>query len=172
MKRLLAFLLVLTVFLSIQVTAFAARDAGVAVPPNRPGPAAASEDVDGGPLGKYFLYNASDELIDEILSNQVLKISILSASSLNKADGESFLRSYKAAKAVTDKHLRYVQWIDIPKSYKTDDLAYMTYFFDCEGGSVEVTVNGNPMEVKHVSGLRYCAKMTEFGTVAIYNDRW
>ena len=172
MKRLLAFLLVLTVFLSIQVTAFAARDDGVAVPPNRPGPAAASEDVDGGPLGKYFLYNASDALIDELLSHQVLKISILSASSLNKADGESFLKSYKAAKAVTDKHLRYVQWIDIPKSYKTDDLAYMTYFFDCEGGSVEVTVNGNPMEVKHVSGLRYCTKMTEFGTVAIYNDRW
>ena len=170
MKRLLAFLLVLTVFLSIQITAFAARADGL--PPNRPGSAAASEDVDGGPLGKYFLYNASDELIDELLSNQVLKISILSASSLNKADGESFLKSYKAAKAVTDKHLRYVQWIDIPKSYKTDDLAYMTYFFDCEGGSVEVTVNGNPMEVKHVSGLRYCAKMTEFGTVAIYNDRW
>lgn len=167
MKRLLALALVLLLFASLQTTAFAARDDQN---PRRPTTYDDGYEGDGGPVGKYDLYNADDELIGQVLASQVLKLEIGAAGSLNRADGASFVKSYRAAKAV-DKHLRYVQWIDIPEEYKTDDLAYMTYYFDCEGWDVEATVNGSPIEVSRVRGIRYCAKMTEFGTLAVYNQR-
>ena len=35
---------------------------------------------------------------------------------------------------------------------------------------LDFTVNGNPMEVVHVDGVDYYAKLTEFGAVAIMCD--
>ena len=77
---------------------------------------------------------------------------------------------YEDAQAVEGKVVKYFYWVDVPEDYKTEDFAWAKYEFKCAGENVEVTVNGNPMEVVHVDGVDYYAKLTEFGAVAIMCD--
>ena len=50
------------------------------------------------------------------------------------------------------------------------DFGYGKFKFNCAGDNVECTVNGKPMEVVHVDGDDYFAKLTEFGPVMVVCD--
>ena len=116
------------------------------------------------------LYDADDKLITSVPDDEVIQVPVGQAAELNAEDEEAFLAAYEAAKAVEGKVVKYFYGVDIPESYKTDDFAWAKYEFKCAGENVEVTVNGNPMEVVHVSGVDYYAKLTEFGALAIMCD--
>ena len=49
---------------------------------------------------------------------------------------------------------------------------YAKYVFSCEGKNVEVSVNGNPVEVVSINGrTSYIAKVTERGCITITVDK-
>ncbi|MCR5575460.1 MAG: hypothetical protein K6F56_00445 [Oscillospiraceae bacterium] len=171
MKKILALLLVLVLFFSFNTVAFAAvAQDGTAAPPAEPdpkpdpAPIAAEED---GPISRYKLYNAADELIGTVPAREVLKLTILGASDLSREDGETFLKYYRASQNVTGKSVKYILWVNIPESYKTDDLAYMVFPFDCSGKDVEAEVNGNSMEVVKIEAEKYYVKMADFGALTV-----
>ena len=172
MKRVLAFALVCMLFLSLGVTAYAATALdpnGTYTPPaNDPKPGLA-DDGPGGPVGRYRLYNAEDELIGTVPATEVLKVNVTGVWSLSKEDGEKFMKYYNKSKLTDDRKVKFILWVDIPESYKTDDLAYMTFPFDCEGKDVQAAVNGEAMEVvKLETGTyKYECKMADFGALLV-----
>ena len=85
-------------------------------------------------------------------------------------DKDAFLAAYEDAKNVEGKVVKYFYWLGMPKELEGVDFEWFRYDFKCAGENVEVTVNGHPMEVVHVDGVDYYAKITEFGAIAILCD--
>ena len=164
MKKLLAFTLVLVLFLSFGLTAFAIDNPR---PTDNNGGGEGDPGGYDGPVGKYRLYNDKDELIGTIPSVEVLKLDVNGAYSLNKEDSKTFIKYYKSMETITDRKVKYLLWVNIPDSYKTDDLAYMVFDFVCPGKDVQATVNGQSMEVVKIEGSKYYAKMTDFGALMV-----
>ena len=82
----------------------------------------------------------------------------------------AFKEAYDQAKASVPEgsKLRQVYWFEVPEHYTIDDEHYGKYLFACKGDDVEVTCNGNAMEVVPVTGqTTYFAKITERGVIAI-----
>lgn len=165
MKKIFAFVLVFALVLGVGVFAFAAPS------PSSAGEAggyttrtAAKKNVGMG------LYNAQDKLIVTVPEDEIINVPVGSADKLDAADKEAFLAAYDAVKDIKDRVVKYFFWLDIPGNYKTDDVAYAKYPFTCSGKNVEVTVNGNAMEVVSEGDSSYYAKLTEFGAVAILCD--
>ncbi len=170
MKKFFALVLALAVVLSLGVTAFAGSSGGGS---------SSGSTVDLGwgefpvaaPAKKGMdLYKADDKLLTSVPEGDIIQVPVGQAAELNAEDEEAFLAAYEVAKAIEGKVVKYFYWVDIPESYKTEDFAWAKYEFKCAGENVEVTVNGNPMEVVHVDGVDYYAKLTEFGAVAIMCD--
>ena len=155
MKRFIAIVLIAVMVLSFASTSLAAG----------------SVKPSGGKSGsesKIEIYNSEDKVIAKA---PVTRLSVGRASKLPDADKEAFLAAYEAAKNDTAKKTKYFFWLDIPESYKTmDGFAYAKYPFRCTGENVQLTVNGKAMEVVHVRGANYFAKLTDFGTIAITCD--
>lgn len=164
MKRIITFLLVLVLLLGLSVTAFADKSPS-------------GGDSSGKTTSRYpaasnglTLYNSKDEEIGAVPAKDVKKIAVGNAKKLDESDKEAFLAAYEDAKKVEGKIVKYFYWLDIPEKYKTDDFAYAKYSFTCTGKNVEVTVNGNKMDVEQTGRYTYAAKLTEFGSVAILCD--
>ncbi len=158
MKKVLAFLLALSVILSLGVTALAA---GSPKPPQPRVKAATG-------LG---IYNEEGKRIATVPAKDVLKLNVGGADQLDAADKDRFLAAYEEAKNTEGKTVRHFFWLDIPEEYKTmDGFAYAKYDFISGGQNVAVTVNGNPMEVVRLGHGAYYAKLTEFGVVSIISD--
>lgn len=168
MKKVFALVLAFALVLSMGVVAFAA-----------PSPTSGSVSDQGwgefttrvAPVKKGMeLYDAEDKLLTVVPEEDVIQLPIDEAAKLNAEDEAAFLAAYEEAQAVEGKLVKYFYWVDIPEKYKTDDFVWAKYEFKCAGENVEVTVNGHPMEVVHVDGVDYYAKLTEFGAVAIMCD--
>ena len=168
MKKVFAFVLAFALVMSLGVVAFANSS-----------PVAATGDGEGDwffttpkapAKGGMELYNAEDKLYAIVPEEDITQVPVADADKLSDEDKEAFLTAYEAAKAIEGKVVKYFYWLDIPESYKTEEFAWAKYEFKCTGENVEVTVNGNPMEVVHVEGVDYYAKLTEFGAVAILCD--
>ena len=173
MKKVFALVLAFALVMSLGVLAFA--DEKVSSPTG--GGSASTVDLGWGtfpvpvPAKKGMeLYGAEDKVIAVVEEENVIQLPVGQAAELNDEDEEAFLAAYEDAKAVEGKVVKYFYWIDIPEKYKTDDFTWAKYEFKCAGENVEVTVNGHPMEVVHVDGVDYYAKLTEFGAVAIMCD--
>ena len=152
MKKVFALVLAFALVMSLGVTAFAGSSGGGAS-------SASTVDLGWGNFtvakpapakNGMELYGADDKVIATV--------------------PEDLIAIVPVAQAVEGKVVKYFYWIDIPEDYKTEDFAWAKYEFKCAGENVEVTVNGNPMEVVHVDGVDYYAKLTEFGAVAIMCD--
>ena len=172
MKKVFAIVLAFALVMSLGVTAFAGSSGGGAS-------SASTVDLGWGdftvakpaPAKKGMeLYNGEDKLIAVVEEEDIIQLPVGQAAELGAEDEEAFLAAYEDAKAVEGKVVKYFYWIDIPEKYKTEDFTWAKYEFKCAGENVEVTVNGNPMEVVHVDGVDYYAKLTEFGAVAIMCD--
>ena len=118
----------------------------------------------------YELYNENNELISSIPEDEIIYLDVSEAPKLSDEDQEAFIAAFEDARAIEDMVVHDFYWFDIPEEYKTEDFSWLKYEFNCAGELVEVTVNGNPMEVVHVDGEEYYAKLTEFGAVAIMSD--
>lgn len=171
MKKILSLLLAFTLVFSLGVTAFAEK-----VPSH-------TEPTGGGvddwnyttpfPPAKegLELYNGDDKLINAVPEEEITQVPVGEADKLSPEDREAFLAAYEEAKAIEDKTVKYFYWIDVPEKYKTDDFAWAKFEFKCAGENVEVLINGKPVEVIHISGVDYYAKLTEFGALAILVDK-
>ena len=167
MKKILTFVLVFALVLGVGVAAFAAGSPRPAPAPDNGGYTTRTATSGGNGLE---LYNAQDKLIATVPDDEVVNLPVGSADKLDDADKEAFLAEYDKVKEIKDQVVKYFFWLDIPENYKTADLAYAKYPFTCTGKNVEVTVNGNPMEVVGEGGASYYAKLSEFGAVAILCD--
>ena len=189
MKKSVAVLMILAIVLSLGTSAFAAfgsvpaaaqdeyggyyDDFGNYYPPGQEPqggrPKAAQSDV-----GLLILLMEDDTLYEFVPMYQVMNVEYKDAAKFinNSKTREAFAQAYKEAKGVEGTHLRKAYWFDIPASYTLDDEHYAKYVFSCEGKNVEVTVNGNPVEVVSINGrTSYIAKITERGPIAIYSDK-
>ena len=171
MKKFFALVLACAVVLSLGVTAFAASPTG----------SSSSSTVDLG-WGNFTVaaapakaagvpaYGKDDKEVVEVPADSIVLVPVGEADKLDEADKEAFLAAYEDAKAVEGKVVKYFYWIGMPEELEGVDFAWVRYDFKCAGENVEVTVNGNPMEVVHVDGVDYYAKLTEFGAMAIMCD--
>ncbi len=172
MKRFLALFLAAAVVLSFGATAFAAYSP------------TSGDNVDEG-WGTYtvkapaknnelrlVIYDENDEVIAELYDDDVKEIAVDDADQLSPEDREAFLAAYEEAKAVEGKVVKYFYWLSISDKY-ADALAkagWIKYFFKCAGENVQMTVNGKEVEVFHIEGVDYYAKLFELGAIAIYCD--
>ena len=91
---------------------------------------------------------------------------------LGKADAEALKEAHDAAKQIEGKSLKQSYFFSVPDFYDVDDEHYAKYVFSCPGKNVEVSVNGNPMEVVSINGrTSYFAKITERGCITITVDK-
>ena len=163
MKKVLSLALVFALVLSLSVVAFAAPSPAKTVDAVAPGAAKAAAGLS--------ICDADDNVIGTIPENEITLATIDQAGNLDSKSAEAFEAAYEEAQAVTDKTVVALFWLDAPAKYlELDGFGYVRYDFTCDGENVEVTVNGNPMEVVHVDGNEYYAKLTEFGTVCITCD--
>ena len=186
MKKAITVLMILAIVLTLGASAFAATDYGDAygniiypddiMPPEQvpPGqkPAAGKPAVSN--VGLLILLMEDDTLYEFVPMSQVVNVEYKDAAKMinNTKTREAFAEAYKEAKGVEGKHLRKAYWFNIPDTYTLDDEHYAKYVFSCEGANVEVTVNGEPVEVVSINGrTSYIAKVTARGTVAIYSDK-
>ena len=122
--------------------------------------------------GLLILLMEDDTIYEFVPINQVTNVEYKEAAKLDSKAKSAFAGAYKQAKGVEGKHLRRAYWFDIPENFTLDDEHYAKYLFSCEGSNVEVTVNGDPVEVVSVNGrTSYIAKITARGTIAIYSDK-
>ncbi len=172
MKKVFALVLAFALVLSMGVVAFAAPS------PTTP-TGGGNKDLGWGEFTTRVapdkkgmeIYGADGKVIAVVEGDDLVQLPIGEASKLDAEDEEAFKAAYEEAEAVEGKVVKYFYWVDVPEKYKTDGFAWARYDFKCAGENVEVTVNGKPMEVVHVDGVDYYAKLTEFGAVAIMCDK-
>ena len=175
MKKFFALVLAFALVMSLGVVAFAAEDVKSPVAPSGGG---SGVDLGWGQVTTRIvaakkgmdLIGADGKVVATVENKDVVQLAVGEADKLAPEDKDAFLAAYEEAKAVEGKVVKYFYWIDIPESFKTNDFAWVKFEFKCAGENVEVTVNGHPMEVVHVEGVDYYAKLTEFGAVAIMCD--
>lgn len=181
MKRLLALLLALTLVLSLGVAAFAdeksegadAAKTGVRSPTG--GDGGAVSDLGWGefttpkaPVEEGMeIYNAAGEKIGIVPAEEVIQLAIGEADKLSPEDKEAFLKAYDEVKTIEDEVVMYFYWLDVPEKYKTDDAAWFKYSFKAPGINVRALINGKPLDVVHVKGVEYYAKLTELGALTV-----
>ena len=171
MKKAFALVLTFALVMSLGVVAFAAASPTGAT-------SGSTKDLGWGsftvpvPAKKATgeVHGADDKIIATVDPADITQIPVGESSKLSPEDEKAFLAAYEEAKAIEGKTVKYFYWIDIPEEFKTDDFTWFRFDFKCAGENVEVTVNGHPMEVVHVEGVDYYAKLTEFGAVAIMCD--
>ena len=174
MKKTVAFLMVLTLILSLGASAFADTlfPDGQGVPPVQiPQGGKPAGDPFSGIPGLLILLMEDDTIYEFVPISQVTNVDYKDAAKfLDPKTKEAFAAFYKEAKTVEGRKLRKAYWFNIPDNYTLDDEHYAKYLFSCDGSHVEVTVNGDPVEVVSVNGrTSYIAKITARGPIAIYN---
>lgn len=123
------------------------------------------------PMKKMFeICDVNDNTIKLVPYEMVIEIQVTQGDRLPPADESIFMAAYEEAKAIQDRVVKYFFWLDVPEEYIPENFGYGKFEFNCDGENVEVFVNGNPMEVVHVGGEDYFAKLTEFGPVMVVCD--
>ncbi len=163
MKQVLCFALAFVLIFSIGMTAFA--DGSVTKPASSDTTTASFPSI---PTYNLEAFNASDVSLGKYSAERA---SVSMAGFLDKADREAFLAAYDEAKSVTDRVVKYFFWLNVKNFEAPEGFAYFKFPFSCTGENVQVSVNGKSMEVVHVDGNSYYAKLTELGAVAISCDK-
>lgn len=145
-------------------------------------PSATAPHGTGGTVEEYFttrvvsnkkefeICDANDNVIKLVPYEMVIEIQVTQGDRLPPNDEKIFMDAYEEAKAIEDRVVKYFFWLDVPETYIPDNFGYGKFEFNCAGDNVECTVNGKPMEVVHVDGDDYFAKLTEFGPVMVVCD--
>lgn len=175
MKKMFALALTLVLVLGLGVTAFGVNSSsGPDTPPAGPEeiviivPSPSPSPVTPTTMGKGMdVYNAEGDVIYTVPEDDITQLTIGEADKLPKDQKDEFLQAYEDAKTIEDQLVKYFYWLDVPDRYKTEDAAWYKFEFKCAGEGVLVTINGIPMEVVHVDGVNYYAKLTAFGPLAI-----
>ncbi len=166
MKKIVAFALMLALVLSCGAVAFAANSPVSHKASNNGGGTASLPTADF----ELKVYDGSDNMIEEISKDRIVYAPVGYAGLLPKADREAFLKAYDDVKAVKDRLVKYFFWLDVKGGYEIPAGDYLRYDFTCQGENVQLQVNGKDMEVVHVDGDDYYAKLTELGAVSILCD--
>ncbi len=174
MKKIVIIALMLALVLSCGAMAFADSSNGSPVPAPPPSGCGGGGGA-GGPATLAHpnfvldVYDGEDKMVEEISKDRIVYAQVGQANLLPKADKEAFLKAYEAVKAIKDKIVKFFFWLGV-KDYKIPAGDYIRYDFTCQGENVQCQVNGKDMEVVHVDGDDYYAKLTELGAVAILCD--
>ncbi len=170
MKKIVSLLLAVALVMGLGITVFAAGSPTEDGKSGGDGSATTAVPRTTAKKG-MGIFNSDGERIATVPAGQVKKTAVGNAKKLSDADREAFLAAYEEAKKVEGKIVKYFYWLTIPNKYKNmDDFSYAEYEFTCTGKNVQVTVNGKEMEVEKIGINKYCAKLTEFGAVAILCD--
>ena len=103
---------------------------------------------------------------------QVTNVEYKDRDKLAKADAEALKEAHDTAKQLEGKSLKQSYYFSVPDFYDVDEDHYAKYVFSCPGNNVEVSVNGNPVEVVSINGrTSYIAKVTERGCITITVDK-
>lgn len=160
MKKFVSFLLVITLLLSLGMTAMAKKS-----------PTTAKKSTTTGTDSGIGLYDANDKLIARVPAKEVVRLGIASADKLPDDQKEAFKAAYEDAMNLEGKLVRRFFWLDIPEEYKNmEGFAYAKLSFTSRGQNVGLSVNGNDMETVRLGYGQYYAKLTEFGTVLVTSD--
>jgi hypothetical protein len=186
MKKSVAVLMILALVLSLSASAFAAFGSA---------PAAAGDyyDYDGtyypdfyppgqGPrerqrvvqtdVGLLICLMEDDTVYQFVPMPQVVNVEYKNREQLRKEDAEALKEAHDAAKQIEGKSLKQSYFFTVPSTYTVDEEHYAKYVFSCPGNNVEVSVNGNPVEVVSINGrTSYVAKVTERGCITITVDK-
>ena len=187
MKKSVAVLMILAIVLSLSASAFAAfgsvpaaaqdydgyypDDYGTYYPPGQ-GPNKEGQKVAQSDVG-LLICNMDDDTIHQFVPMPlVTNVEYKEREKLSKADAEALKEAHDAAKQLEGKSLKKSYFFSVPDNYDVDEDHYAKYVFSCEGKNVEVSVNGNPVEVVSINGrTSYIAKVTERGCITITVDK-
>lgn len=176
MKKLFSALLVLVMVCSLCVSAFATSPtAGVTSGDTT---AALPETAKEGSLedleAEFEICDLeTDEVKATIPAEDVKLTAVGDADKLDEEASAKFLEVYEDVKKIDDRIVKYFFWLEIPEEYKVEEGQYLKFVFVCKGENVQVTVDGDEMEVKPVEDKAdtYLAKLTKLGAVAILCDK-
>ena len=171
MKKVIAFALVFVLLLGINMTAFAA---GTTSPSSTDSSSnyTTATPADGR-VSRHGLdvCNNSDDTIDTVPSNRIIRLAVGQAGVLGHDDKNAFMSAFSAVREIKDRLVKYFYWLNTNGYEKPDDFAYFKLTFKCAGENVKVSVNGKDVEVVHVDGNEYFAKLPELGAIAISCDQ-
>ena len=192
MKKSVAVLMILALVLSLSASAFAAFGSAPAAegyyddygnyydydgtyypdfyPPGQ-GPRERQRVVQTD-VGLLICLMEDDTVYQFVPMPQVVNVEYKNRDQLRKEDAEALKEAHDAAKQIEGKSLKQSYFFTVPNTYTVDEEHYAKYVFSCPGNNVEVSVNGNPVEVVSINGrTSYVAKVTERGCITITVDK-
>ena len=174
MKKLIALILALAAVFALGTTAFAAtRDPFGTVTENNDDdtPSSAPSNPNASIPGLLICLMEDDTIYQFVPIDEVTHVNREDAQTLPAGKRDALLDAVaeaKAAKETDGKKLRDAYWFEVPEKYTVDDEHYAKIIFACKGTDVEVTVNGQPVEIVSVTGrTTYLAKVINRGVVVV-----
>ncbi len=123
-------------------------------------------------VGLLICLMEDDTIYEFVPMYQVVNVEYKEREKLRQEDADALKEAHDAAKQIEGKTLKKSYFFTVPSNYTVDDEHYAKYVFSCEGSHVEVSVNGNPVEVVSINGrTSYIAKVTERGCITITVDK-
>ena len=177
MKKSVAVLMILAIVLSLGASAFAERIPDGYYPDFYPDDYyPQGQQPQGKPavsnVGLLICLMEDDTIHQFVPMYQVTNVEYKDRDKLAKADAEALKEAHDAAKQIEGKSLKQSYYFSVPDFYDVDEDHYAKYVFSCPGNNVEVSVNGNPVEVVSINGrTSYIAKVTERGCITITVDK-
>ena len=173
MKKLIALILALAAVFALGTTAFAAvlDPFGYVTDDNDDDTPSAPSNPNASIPGLLICLMEDDTIYQFVPINEVTHVNREDAQTLPSAKRDALLDAVadvKAARETDGKKLRDAYWFEVPEKYTVDDEHYAKIIFACKGTDVEVTVNGEPVEIVSVTGrTTYLAKVTDRGAVVV-----
>ena len=182
MKKSVAVMMILAIVLSLGASAFA-ETISVIVPSN--GTSMVGNDYDYDylqgqtPQGErklvketdvgLLICNMDDDTIHQFVPMPlVTNVEYKEREKLPQAAADALKEAHDTAKQTEGKSLKQSYFFSVPENFDVDEDHYAKYVFSCPGKNVEVSVNGNPVEVVSINGrTSYIAKVTERGCITI-----
>ena len=177
MKKSVAVLMILAIVLSLGASAFAERIPDGYYPDFYPDDYyPQGQQPQGKPavsnVGLLICLMEDDTIHQFVPMYQVTNVEYKDRDKLAKADAEALKEAHDTAKQLEGKSLKQSYYFSVPDFYDVDEDHYAKYVFSCPGNNVEVSVNGNPVEVVSINGrTSYIAKVTERGCITITVDK-
>ena len=113
-----------------------------------------------------------DSLYQYVHVHEIVNVEYNDIDTLNKEAADALKAAHDEAEKIEGKSLKHSYFFYVPETYTIDEDHYAKYLFSCPGENVEVSVNGNPVEVVSVNGrTSYIAKVTERGCITITVDK-
>ena len=149
MKKFISFLLVITLLLSLGMTAMAKKS-----------PTTAKKSTTTGGDTSIGLYDANDKLIARVPAKGIVRLGIASADKLPDDQKEAFKAAYEDAMTLEGKLVRRFFWLDIADEYKNlDGFAYAKLSFTSQTGLRPVLCQAH--RVRHGPGNQRLIRITQ-----------